>query len=847
MRVNSVSFYSGFLVKNASNLSVQKANLGISQINFTGKNMNQIASITPENNGLGLPETSQGGEGVVGFEAPESLIKHEGKDVRSFMPFWEHNNPKGGFKFLIHKGHLEDTMPAKLFYSADYGEDIEAVARKLKLKVSDLSYVIQSKPNGNGPEAKSKYCIIEPTSLQGKISRPSSARFGDIEEIPYALFKISEQNPSYNKLKTGKNYFIYTPDLARAAKPYAYDTWGNVPFEAEIINSDGMRALSEVITLRMNTQEFDYYNPASVWAHDRPAATFLNHVSNMSANGNKYVNGLKVHATAHNTGRNYQGVTDNPFKMTAIVGDSKDIEILNKISEFPILQKASEVGINSDLLSPREREIAHTVIDPYVAPFRDGAGTYNITKIPIAGAKVNPQNLSVGTVSYTFDKEMKSSETPDAAKFLTGDYASIETKSVLNGSTPANLRLDVSDADFGRGGNGLSLHKEGFTPFSYNGENIEEVIEARKKNAQWLSGLIEDAGKKGQDALNKLFFNEGQIRDGHNVLGYISKLNKDDILIMGWGRPDEQKGFPITFDGFVKFLKREDVPKEVKQRVKLVVGAGPWDKNASDYKSIKAALDEIAKIDGGIYKHNAMYVDGFFPNRLVGCAQYGVFTSRREMCGITPLESKAAGVPYAATKTGGPVDYTNELNGYLTKEAVEGAPEKYGLSWSNSAEEIDAARIKRQAEQMSDVYKQMAEDYSKNYNSYVAKCKKNIEELIDWHNNAEYNQGKSANQRYLYDIWEVDKGWDARNKKPLRRLTGKFGEIQHQFEEAILKTQSKPVKTVLLVVSGVIVATGGIYAFLNNNKVQNKSAKKFHSIENQNASWMERPHMDLAA
>lgn len=62
--------------------------------------------------------------------------------------------------------------------------------------------------------------------------------------------------------------------------------------------------------------------------------------------------------------------------------------------------------------------------------FRDGAGTYNILKAGISAAKLNPDNISVGTVSHTFDKEMKSPETPDAAKFLTDDFAGIETKSV---------------------------------------------------------------------------------------------------------------------------------------------------------------------------------------------------------------------------------------------------------------------------------------------------------------------------------------------------------------------------------------------------------------------------------
>ena len=58
---------------------------------------------------------------------------------------------------------------------------------------------------------------------------------------------------------------------------------------------------------------------------------------------------------------------------------------------------------------------------------------------------------------------MKSREMYDAAKFLTDDYASLETKDVLNGSTPASLNLDNPDANFGAdANNGFSKNKSGF-------------------------------------------------------------------------------------------------------------------------------------------------------------------------------------------------------------------------------------------------------------------------------------------------------------------------------------------------------------------------------------------------
>ena len=806
-------------------------------LSFTGAPMNvdQIFSITPENNGPGLKEGKQGGVGNVGFEVAASMRKHENVDVRSVMPFWSHNNGKGGYKFLLLPksefpegvANLPGEIPQKWFYSANPGETLEQVAQKFQLSPSEISYVIQSKPNGEGPEAKSMYCILEPTSAKGEVRRMSDEVMGEIKTIPYEFFKISEHNPSYNKLKGEPHYVIWTPDLAKTAKPYSYDAWGNGPFEAEIINSDAMRAVADALAKdKFNTEEFGYFRPANVFAHDRPMHTLANHIANLSARGDDSLNGIKVHIWEHNPGFNYQGRTDDPIKFLRIVADEADLEELKKSPHFEILKKAQKYGINNaDMLSPREREIAWSILEPALRPFRDAFGSYNIIKTGIAAVKANPDNFSAGTVSYTFDEEMKSPETPDAAKSL--DFASIETKSVLNGSTPANLQLDNPDAAFGRGNNGLTEQKAGFTTFKYDGTNIEEVIAAREKNARWFTNLVYEAHEKGPQELNKLFFDKSQLGEGQKVMGYLKPMQDGDMIVMGWGRPDEQKGYNITLDGFKKFLQRKDIPQEQKMKFRLVIGAGKWNEGAKDYKSIVRLMKEIEELDGGIYKGLVMYVDGFFPNRLVGCAQYGMFTSRREMCGITPLECKAAGVPYGVTKTGGPVDYTNDSNGYLTKEAVEGRPERYGLTWNNTVDEIDDARCARQGDQVSEIFAQMVEEHSNNRESYIAKCKKNIEEKIDWHNNVEYNRGKSANRRYLQDILETDKGWEARYKGKMNRLVAAFGEFREKGEE-ILQTsaKSRPMKVILAIVGGAAVLTGAYLLYQNRQKAEHEPKQK---------------------
>ena len=49
------------------------------------------------------------------------------------------------------------------------------------------------------------------------------------------------------------------------------------------------------------------------------------------------------------------------------------------------------------------------------------------------------------------------------------------------------------------------------------------------------------------------------------------------------------------------------------------------------------------------------------------------------------------------------------------------------------------------------------------------------QDKMDWHQNADYNDGKSANERYMNEVFERDKGMEARNKKPMKRLVGEFG------------------------------------------------------------------------
>ncbi len=776
----------------------------ISKITFTGagRNVNQIASLAFENMGVGLPEDYQGGLGVVTYEGPKSMIENENLDIRNIAPFHEYNNPKGGYKFLYTKnielveGKLPEQIEARHFISAAPGQSIEEFAKANKFDVKDLRYVIQSEPDGKNATSLSKYCLIEPTGVKGSIERMSDMELGELQSVEYELFEISKDNPSYNKLKDRPNYWLYTPELAKTPKPYTYGSGGHGGFDAEIINADYVRAYLSA-ERQMNTEKFGYWKPAGYWGHDRTVATLFSFIADASAKGDDAFNGTIAHHSLHNTGKYYQGFTDNPFLFARMIFDKDDVLALKKHPQYDLLQNFNARGWEN--LTDVERNFVRGVFDPIIGQFKDFFNAYNITKIPIVAKKVNPDNSSIGTVSPNFDKEMKNLDM-DVAPGIVKDLKEIETVSPLNGSSPSSLGLDNNTQDFGRGGNILSERKSGFNPLVYDGD-IEKYVKTREKNSKWLMDILAEAQEKGPGAVNKVLYNDLQIEQGRKVIGNILDFTPGkDLLVVGWGRPDEQKGFIITLEGFLKFLKRDDVSPEMKKRVNLQIGWGdlPYDKESREWHLIEKTYNEIINLDGGIYKNNIMLADGRYPNKLVGCATHAMFTSRREMCGITPLEAKAAGVPSTVTATGGPVDYINEKNGWKTKTAPEMNPPFDGLDWSTPADKIDDARIARSSDEVSDCFKAMVEEYTNDRPSYLARCKKNIEEHFDWHNNEEFNGGKSANKMYKEDIWKINQGFEARNKNPMHRLLGKIQTSATQAKENIETSVDKLMKKVEL-------------------------------------------------
>ena len=527
-----------------------------------------------------------------------------------------------------------------------------------------------------------------------------------------------------------------------------------------------------------------------------------------------------------------------------MVAEKQDIELLK---QHPQIEQLKEIEAKWATATAEERRFVNQIMRPFMENFLDDFAdgdlrTFNITMAPISAAKLNPQNMTAGTVSVNYGKEMKSLATPDIAQFLTRKLAEIPTIDITNGSTPANLRLNDATANFCQGGetNGLTLAKAGFTPYEYKAviedgklisDNIDEVLKAKKSNTKWfLDSLASAFDLGGQNGVINMFFSQNQVSKGATVIGHLDGYKEGDMLFMGWGRPDRQKGYPSTFQAFLDFLKDPSVPKETKQHTKLIVGAGVWDEGARDYGWIKDIIRQIEELDGGIYKGNACYVNGFFPNRLVGCATHSIFTSRYEPCGITPLESFAAGTPVVSTRTGGAPDFVTATRGYLTRHAYLRSIEELGINTAEFAgkngEEIgntiDSARMFSNASEVRECMIAATTDYGQK--TYAQMVQDAITQKMDWHENGAFNGGKSANERYMTEVFEVDKGIQARNRNPLRRLVGeKFGiadAVAAATQESTHKLRNRWVNG-MLIAGACIVAIGTAgYMYVKRDKKQ---------------------------
>lgn len=125
-----------------------------------------------------------------------------------------------------------------------------------------------------------------------------------------------------------------------------------------------------------------------------------------------------------------------------------------------------------------------------------------------------------------------------------------------------------------------------------------------------------------------------------SIMGSIDKKYLTDIhqgkdvpLFVSWGRGDFQKGHPIALESFMKFAKTDEGKNS------LLVMGGELPKETNEAKKI---LNLMAKVGSDPdLKGRIVFIDGFAPGyAMSSAADYAVFASRFEPCGLTPAEAQ---------------------------------------------------------------------------------------------------------------------------------------------------------------------------------------------------------------
>lgn len=860
------------------NTTQQISMLGLSDTNksvlisFTGnptKNVKQGLSISVEDSYIGLGMYKAGGAGAVADQLPTALNK-DGMDFRHAVPYYSHNNPNGHIKVLVlpkdFKFDPTQKLPESWFISYPATTTKEEIAKQLSTTPDRIKYVVQDTPVSDaklestfdlkGKNIKfSPFRELIPTDAIGTVQRIDEHDLGQLKTIPYRVYRMVI--PTANGIDDNGVLCIHTPDLSKFEKAYTYSPVIKDHPHANLYMKDFCEAAADMLK-KTNSAEFGYYNPANVIAHCRTGFPITEAIINRSQN-DPFYRGFKIADIFHNPMENYQGEVGNALEFLRYKATPEDYKVL---SERPEFAKLLEIDKHRYNYSAEEAKVVDSVIKPFLQHYIDEKGLYNHSIIPLLATKTNPDNVSANHVSHTFAREAVLYD--DMCKGLTSLFREAEAEGAAIGGKPNGCNIDGFKVNNPNGtmgsGNGLSADMSWYTPYDPKNDSKEKIVSAKRANTKAFLDMVGEATEKRidnlgnfqnasvDDELNNLFYSKDLIKKQRYVLGGLSKFDEKDILLMGWGRSDSQKGFPVTAKGLLKFLQRDSVPKEWKKHFKLALGSGPdpWpmdDKGKGDFHAIKDTMYQIQQLDGGAYKQNFMYGNGFFPARLVTSATYGIFTSRGEPQGLSCPEALQTATPSGSLNTGGAgemiitvAEDAEKANGFKTPDAfmrnVEDLDWPEGTNISKlTAQQIDERRVELAAEQVADMFEEMARVYYEQPEVYEKMAYNAGRSQFDWHNNHVLNNGKSTLQLYEEEAFEISKGWEARNKNPMRRLVGEFGgkieELKRvattKSEEAI-KTITNPKgskwnKAAAYITLGVIVlAGGGAYIYKKNKK-----------------------------
>lgn len=340
--------------------------------------------------------------------------------------------------------------------------------------------------------------------------------------------------------------------------------------------------------------------------------------------------------------------------------------------------------------------------------------------------------------------------------------------------------------------------------------DVKEVAEVKKANKlNFIERIVKyNDGEIGQlpEGMKKEHIVTGVAKPAIIT----TTMNKDTInavqetnpkLFVSWGRGDFQKGIDELLDGIIKFVKSDADDKK-----SLFVVCGGLDNGAEGTK-IKEILKKIVDMDE--LKGRFAFIDGWGPSdAMASASDCGVFPSRFEPCGLTAQETYARGGLVIGSNTGGMkrtvIDFKDGVkaatglkteNAFfdinpddLTKEELEATPagkkllEALDKASAKIKKDFELENIKRarhgielkkemsadeilaEAKKSGDYQKAlrlyrddvMSTDIAEQIKRAIAISDSDIDKMrfnaitrpMDWHNNVDTNDGKSALKQY---------------------------------------------------------------------------------------------------
>ena len=817
-------------------------------VSFTGNDLHDVhhaVSVSVEDASVGLGMYKCGGQGVVAQQLPDALNKHTDMVVKKAIPYYCYNNPQGGIKVLyIPKEYdlerLPDKMPENLFLEYPTDKSIEEIAKLHQTTPDRIKFVIQDAPESVAnpqtyidPKTKetkalkeSPYRILIPTEASGAIQRIDEVSLDKLKTIPYRVYRVALPK---GKDADGKVIYdsdsmicVHTKDFAKFEKAYSYSPELKDHPHINLFTRDFVEATVDA-TAKLDTKEFGNFKPANIIGHCRTGFQVTEAVINRSQK-DKFFRGFKIVDIFHNPMENYQGNGGSTLDFLRYKATAEDYQKLISLPEFPQLLAADSHRGN---LSEEEAKLVDKIIKPFLQHYVDEKGTYNLQITPLIARKINPENISANHVSHTFANEAVALD--DLARGLTGLFREAEEAGDKipgrpNGCNIAGMKINDTKATMGKN-NGLSADMSWYTPYDPAKDSAKTIVEAKRKNTKALLDMVGKASEGRldklsnftnaslDDPLNKLLYSDDLIRKNRYVLGGLSAFHEKDVLWMSWGRSDSQKGYPILMEGFYRFLKNKNVPEEYILHAKIFLGSGPdpWemdDHGVGDFHKIKDIMYKIQTLEDGKFKLNTAYGNGFFPNRLVTCATYGMFTSTGEPQGLTVPECLQTGTPTGSLNTGGAGEMiigmeedAQKTNGFKTKHPYMRNVKDLVTDEAEMAklqgDALEDARLSAAADEVAEMFERMVKVYHEQPEVYARMVENGGRSQFDWHNNHSLNNGRSTLELYMEDAMEIQKGMEGRNKKPLNRLVGEFGGKFEALKRVVIKKTQDVVEKIV--------------------------------------------------